>query len=91
MVRKPKCRIPASSIPLMSMQVAIYSWETIARRTMMMANGTCSPAEYQKMIAEKSKAMLDSAVAMSSGNVVAALKPWHTAARASARRLRAKP
>jgi hypothetical protein len=42
MVRKPKRRIPASSIPLMSMQVAIYSWETIARRTMMMANGTCS-------------------------------------------------
>ncbi|MDB5393198.1 MAG: hypothetical protein JWM91_704, partial [Rhodospirillales bacterium] len=36
------------------MQVAIYSWETIARRTMMMAKGTCSPAEYQKMIAEKS-------------------------------------
>ena len=47
---------PFSLTPKM-MELSLASWETIARRTMMMVCGTCSPAEYRRMVQEKSDAI----------------------------------
>jgi hypothetical protein len=43
------------------------SWDTIARRSLMMLQGTCSPAEYRRMATEKVAAMQLSALAMMRG------------------------
>ena len=37
-------------LPLMMADLAFASWETMLRRTVMMAQGNCSPAEYQRMV-----------------------------------------
>jgi len=78
------------SIAAMGAELAIYSLETIARRTLMMTQGTCSPAEYRKMIAEKAAAMGKASIALGRGDGGAAIKPFHKAAKANARRLRRK-
>src|SRR5438309_1351775 len=36
-------------LPLMVAELMMASWETIARRSLMMAKGTCSPAEYRHL------------------------------------------
>jgi hypothetical protein len=79
---------PQSSLALMLVQMAFDSWETIAARSLMIVSGTCSIAEYERMVTEKTTAALNSAVALGSGNVGSILRPWHSAARANAYRLR---
>ena len=75
----------------MMTQLTLSSWETIYRRTMMMAQGTCSPAEYQRMILEKAAAMQASAIAVMTGRGnAAAIAPYLVRSRANARRLRRK-
>ena len=65
------------------------SWETMARRSLMMVQGTCSPVEYQRMATEKAAAMQLSALAMMGGRGKRqALAPWHKRATANAKRLR---
>jgi hypothetical protein len=57
----------------------------------MIAAGTCSAAEYQRMVMEKAMAMQRSGFALlrpTPGRVTAVVAPWHRAARANARRLR---
>lgn len=85
-------RRPALPLPLLMAELAVASWETMLRRTMMMAEGTCSAAEYQRMVLEKAEAMQRSALAMMtlSGQrgLRAAVTPWHRRARANAKRLR---
>ena len=72
-------------------ELAIASWETIARRTAMIARGTCTPAEYQRMLIEKAAALQQSAIAVMTGRgEKAALAPWHKRATTNARRLRQK-
>ena len=46
------------NIPVMMAQLTLSSWETIFHRSLMMAQGTCNAAEYQRMIMEKAAAML---------------------------------
>jgi hypothetical protein len=79
-------------LPLMFAELAFASWETIARRTLMMATGTCTPAEYQRMVFEKAHAAQRSGAAMTrrrNKNAVSAiLAPWHSGATKNARRLR---
>jgi len=78
-------------LSLIVAELMAASWETMARRSLMMAQGTCSPAEYQRMAAEKVAAMQQSAVAVMRGRGRrAALAPWHKRARANAKRLRRK-
>jgi hypothetical protein len=75
----------------MMAELAMASWETIARRTAMIARGACSPAEYQRMVIEKAAALQQSAIAvMTESGKKAALRPWHKRATANARRLRRK-
>ncbi len=70
-------------------ELTMASWETIFRRSMMMAQGTCSPAEYQRMTSEKLAAMQQSMLALATGRGQGAvLAPFVTRTRANARRLR---
>ncbi|HEV2097398.1 MAG TPA: hypothetical protein VGR45_00575 [Stellaceae bacterium] len=79
------------ALPLMMAELMMASWETIARRSLMIAQGTCSLAEYQKMAMEKAAALQQSALAVMSGRgEKAALAPWHRRATANAKRLRRK-
>ena len=73
-------------------ELAAASAETIFRRTLLMASGRCTPAEYRKMVAEKSAAASKTATAAMVPGVAMAslLAPWHGAARRNARRLRRK-
>ena len=70
-------------------ELTMASWETIFRRSLMMAQGTCSPAEYQRMAAEKVTAVQHSMLALATGGGQAAvLAPFVTRTRANVRRLR---
>ena len=73
----------------MMMQLTLAAWETIYRRTVMMAQGTCSATEYKRMVAEKTAAMQAASLAMMTGKGhAAAVAPFLVRARANARRLR---
>jgi hypothetical protein len=77
------------NLPAMMTALTLSSWETIYHRTMMMAQGTCSAAEYQRMIMEKAAAMQASTMALMTGRGNAAvLEPYLVRSRANARRLR---
>jgi hypothetical protein len=79
------------NLPAMMTQLTLSSWETIFHRGLMMAQGTCSPAEYQRMVAEKAAAIQASALALMTGRGnAAALAPYLVRSRANARRLRGK-
>jgi hypothetical protein len=76
---------------MMMTELAVASWDTIARRSTMIARGALSAAEYQRMVVEKAAALQESALAMMTGRgKKAALAPWHKRATANARRLRRK-
>ena len=83
-----------TTFPRLLTELALNSWETIARRTLMMATARCSPAEYRRMIKEKEEAMaLSGAVFVGGrGKVTAArlIAPWHARSSANAKRLRKK-
>lgn len=84
-------RRPSMPAPLMMAELAWASWVTITRRTLMMAQSTCSPAEYQRMVREKASAALETSRLLSSpmgASAEALLKPWHSRATANAKRLR---
>jgi hypothetical protein len=86
---KKRTRRSTTALPLMVARLTAASWETIFRRTLMMAQGTCSAAEYQRMTAEKSAALQRSMAALCRGQSQAAvLAPFINRARANARRLR---
>jgi hypothetical protein len=79
------------NLPAMMTQLAMSSWETIFHRSLMMAQGTCSAAEYQRMVMEKAAAMQASTLALMTGRGhAAAVAPYLVRSRANARRLRAK-
>jgi hypothetical protein len=84
-----KRRIHAN-LPLMMAQLSLASWEVVLRRTTMMAQNKCSPAEYRRMVAEKSAAAKATGALLASGRATAAnlLTPWHSRATANAKRLR---
>jgi hypothetical protein len=83
---------PADALPLMWMELAAASWETIGHRTLMMAQGRCSPAEYSRMVREKLAASQRTAEMLMRAKPVTdwgtLMAPWHTKATANARRLR---
>jgi hypothetical protein len=85
-------RNSSTADPMMMMaRLAAASWETIFRRTLMIAQGTCTPAEYRRMAAEKVAAMQRSTAALMTGQSPAAvLAPFVSRTRANVRRLRKK-
>ncbi len=77
------------NLPAMMTQLAFSSWETIFHRSLMMAQGTCSPAEYQRMVTEKAAALQASTLALMTGRGNAAVvAPYLVRSKANARRLR---
>jgi hypothetical protein len=77
------------ALPMMMARLTMASWETIFRRTLMMAQGTCSAAEYQRMTAEKVAAVQTSMLALARGRSHAAvLAPFVSRTRANVKRLR---
>ena len=79
------------NFPAMMTQLTLSSWETIYHRTLMMAEGTLSVAEYQRMVMEKAAAAQASTLALMSGQGHAAVvAPYLVRSRANARRLRRK-
>jgi hypothetical protein len=83
--------LPSANFPYMMGSLMAASWETIFHRTMLMAQGACTVAEYQRMFMEKYVAMEKSTMAMMMGRgQEAAIAPYLRTARANARRLRAK-
>lgn len=79
------------NLPLMMTQLTLSSWETIYHRTMMIAQGTCTTDEYQRMVMEKAAALQASTLAMMTGRGNAAVvAPYLVRSRANARRLRRK-
>ena len=58
---------------MMMARLTMASWETVLRRSLMMAQGTCVPAEYQRMTAEKVAAVQMSMGAFLRGRGQAAL------------------
>ncbi len=84
-------RAPGLAFPMMMAELTMASWETIFHRSVMMAQGTCSALEYQRMMSEKAAAMQAAAAAMITGKGEAAvIAPFLTRARANAKRLRRK-
>ena len=73
----------------MMTEIMLASWETMARRTLMIAQNTCSPAEYKRMVIEKAAALQHSTLAVMLGRGTrAVLAPWQLRAAANAKRLR---
>jgi hypothetical protein len=86
-----KKRIPNSpfALPMMMARLTMASWETIFHRSLMMAQGACSAAEYQRMATEKVAAAQTAMTALMTGRGEAAvLAPFLNRARANAKRLR---
>jgi hypothetical protein len=76
-------------LPVTMVMLTAASWETIARRSLLMAQGTCTTAEYWRMGGEKAAAIRSSMAAIMSGRGHAAvLAPFVNRARADAKRLR---
>lgn len=90
MPRKRRKRSAPKPLPLMWMELGMASWETITRRSLLMLEGSCTPAEYQKMVVEKMLAAQQSTLRAWSPTATSAslLAPWHKAARSNSRRLR---
>jgi len=81
-------RRPDASLPFMMARLAAASWGTIVHRSLMMAQGTCSAAEYQRMVSEKmAAATLSTAAFLAGSGSEAVLKPYLSRARANHRRL----
>ena len=82
------------SLAVMMSDLMLASWETIARRSILILQNDCSPAEYRRMANEKAEAAARSAIRLASGSGRATmgslLAPWHSRAVANARRLRKK-
>jgi hypothetical protein len=79
------------ALTLIMAEMIVASWETIARRTLMIAQNTCTSAEYKRMVIEKAAALQHSTLAVMSGRGTrAVLAPWHPRATANAKRLRRK-
>jgi hypothetical protein len=78
----------------MMTELMLASWETMARRSLLIAENKCSLAEYSLMINEKAEAAAASGFALVSGGGRATpasiLAPWHRRAMTNARRLRQK-
>jgi hypothetical protein len=77
------------ALPVTMTLLALASWETIVRRSLLMAQGTCSLAEYQRMVQEKATATQSSAMSiLKGGSQATIMAPFVRRARANARRLR---
>jgi hypothetical protein len=92
MASRPRRKTVSVSVMMTGLMLA--SWETILRRTLLMAQNKCSPAEYWRMVKEKTEAAAVSGLTLAAGGGRASVKtllaPWYARAKSNARRLRSK-
>ena len=90
MTRRKRRKV--TPLPLLMAELTFASWETIARRSLLMATGRCSRREYDRMVSEKVAAAMQSArrFAASGGRtgLPSLLTPFRDRAAANASRLR---
>jgi len=84
---------PAFVAPAFALaELALASWETMLWRNWAVLRGTCPPAEFGRMAAEKAAAAWATGLALlragPSATLEDALSPWRRRAAANARRLR---
>ena len=93
-VMKGRKRPQRLSLAVMFSELMLASWETMTRRSLLILQNDCSPAEYRRMANEKAEAAARSAARLVSGRGRAKMSslpaPWHSRAIANARRLRKK-
>src|SRR5436305_11567741 len=91
-VMKGRRRREGLLLSVMFSELMLASWETITRRSILILQNDCSPAEYRRMANEKVEAAARSAARLVSGSgrakMSSLLAPWHSRAIANAKRLR---
>jgi hypothetical protein len=79
---------------MMLTDLTLAFWETIARRTMLIAQNRCSKAEYRRMVREKAQAAMETGLRLASSGGQASINslmaPWYSRVTANAKRLRKK-
>jgi hypothetical protein len=74
--------------------LTLASWETIARRMLLISQNRCSPTEYQRMFSEKAAAAMSTGFKLMSSfgqaSMSSLMAPWLSRATANAKRLRKK-
>src|ERR1035437_2174154 len=84
----------AVSLPSMLSDLALASWETAARRMLLISQNRCSQDEYQRMFSEKAAAAMSSGLTLMSSfgqlSMTSFMAPWLNLAKANAERLREK-
>jgi hypothetical protein len=92
--RKRRKHRQGLSLAVMMGDLMLASLETITRRSFLILQNQCSPAEYRRMANEKTEAVARSAARLVSGSgratMTSLLAPWHSRAIANGRRLRKK-
>jgi hypothetical protein len=79
----------AVRLPAMMTEMMFSSFETIARRSWMLAQGKCSPTECARMVMEKQKALALSGFALlRDASAASILAPFHRGVTANVKRLR---
>lgn len=82
------------SLPGMLTNLTLASWETITRRTMLIAQNRCTPTEYQRMVGEKAQAAMETTFRLASSGSQASfaslIAPWYSRVTSNAKRLRKK-
>ena len=76
----------------MMTDLMLSSWETIARRSLLIAQNQCSPLEYHRMLSEKAMAAMETGFHListgGSAPIESLITPWLTRSRANSKRLR---
>ena len=76
----------------MMTDLMLSSWETIARRSLLIAQNRCSPLEYNLMVLEKAQAAMETSYKFISANgqppIASLITPWLKRSKANNRRLR---
>ena len=76
----------------MMTDLMLSSWETFARRSLLIAQNRCSPLEYHRMISEKALAAMETGYKLMSANgnpaITSLIMPWLKRSKANSKRLR---
>lgn len=75
-------------------ELTLASWETMARRMLLISQNKCSDTEYLRMVSEKAQAAVTTGLTLmfsfGQASMTSLMAPWVSGAKANARRLRKK-
>ena len=84
-----KSQAVSRTLPSMMTDLTLASWETFARRMLLISSNQCSPAEYQRMVTEKAAAAMSTGLTLMSSfgqaSMASLMAPWLRGATANAR------